>query len=153
MKIRDASSALRTVSRIRIRDAAGALQSVKTISIRDASNVLRTVASISAVSGTASPNPVYGSGRSSSPITIATQNTVVTVNSGSPPYTYSWATAAGPQWSAIAPTQGTTGFRCNGVPPEEVYVADFVCTITDSAGTVGTATVQARVSNTYRSLS
>ena len=70
----------------------------------------------------------------------------VTASGGTPPYTYAWTRVSGASTiTADSATAATTTFSCTGLDPSEVNEAVFRCTVTDSAGSPDTATVDVSV--------
>lgn len=70
----------------------------------------------------------------------------VTASGGTPPYTYAWTRVSGASTiTANSATAATTTFSCTGLDPSEVNEAVFRCTVTDSAGSPNTATVDVSV--------
>jgi len=78
--------------------------------------------------------------------TATSASVTVTASGGTPPYTYAWTRVSGASTiTANSPTAATTTFSCTGLDPSEVNEAVFRCTVTDSAGSPGTATVDVSV--------
>lgn len=96
------------------------------------------------------PTEAYGAAANAAAVTVSTNSVTVTVEGGTPPYTYSWAKTGGDggTWSASAPSAKTTTFRRTLVDAGNSYIAYFVCTVTDSKGQSGASgSVEATVYN------
>lgn len=98
------------------------------------------------LSAVADPNYVYGAVSRRFASKIGTNQTTVTPSNGIGPYTYSWSSIAG--WTVTAPSSATTNFSAVVSPGDDLLVT-FVCTVTDSAGSVVTTEVEAELSNYY----
>lgn len=117
---------------------------------------LRTASGLKLISTPAEPLDVsapgnaYGSAANAAAVTVSTNSVTVTVEGGTPPYTYAWAKTGGDggDWAAASPSSGTTSFRRTLVGAGDTYIAYFACTVTDSRGQVGVSnSVEATVYN------
>jgi hypothetical protein len=138
IRLRDASSTLRTVARIRMRDETGELRTIQRVRMRDTSGVLQTV--YQAMTAEASPDNPFNTASTS---TITTNSSTATPTGGTAPYTYLWQAATYNE-GAIAittPTAATTTFRRTGCFSGDVYIGDFFCTVTDALGVVAVTNI------------
>jgi hypothetical protein len=86
-----------------------------------------------------SPPTVSGTGTSS---TILTSAATATASGGTGVYTYSWTLVTGVSDPSTAtnPTSATTQFQFTGMTVGEPKTSEWMCTVTDSSGAMGSAT-------------
>ena len=123
------------------------------VSVLDASGVSRTImdgaVNSSDFTAAAFPEAVSGAGSSTSPITISTSLTEITVDKAAGAVTYSWEKTDGAgEWKIQNPTGKTTRFSAV-VDEGAIETASFLCTVTDGAGRKATASIFASARN-YR---
>lgn len=104
-----------------------------------------TSASAGALSASISAAYAFASGVGGGPFTTTTPT--VTAAGGTAPYTYAWAKVSGDTLTVNSPTAASTNFT--GSPGiGNILQAVYRCTVTDSAGSPATATVDVAVSIT-----
>lgn len=111
--------------------------------------------SLSAVLATSSPlqvsisGDVYGATSSTTPRNVQTSETQVTIRGGRGPYTVMWSQVGATvgTWTITSPSTTATRFTANSVPAESERIAAFRATVTDAAGVVATADVNAIANN------
>ena len=142
----DAGGVPRKVREVWRYDGSGAPRKAREIWRFDAGGVARKVFSGSFVL-TASKASVFGSGFTSTrgaSVPVTTGSVALTVQGGTGPFTYAWATLSGTAATALASTAATTTFRRNAAAPTTLGKANTLsgvqrCTVTDT----GTGEVQA----------
>lgn len=94
-------------------------------------------------------NPI-GARASDLALTVNTEAVTATPAFGTAPYAYAWtqSPATDADFTPTAPASAVTAFKRTGVASGDIYTADFIVTVTDALGAVGTSdTVSATVSN------
>jgi|SRR5690606_17835217 len=97
--------------------------------------------------------PPYANGGAwtAATVTIVTGQVAASASGGSPPYTYAWEVdsddGGSPAWTIGSASSSHTVFSVSSVPPGITREAVMKCTVTDSRGATGTATVPAQVTN------
>lgn len=105
-------------------------------------NINNTASSGGALSASASPSYAYninGTG------TVVSSSVTVTASGGTPSYSYAWTKVSGDDISVVSASSDTTVFQATGVTSGEIRTAIFRCTVTDSAGSPATTTVDVSV--------
>lgn len=98
---------------------------------------------------TISPFDVSGYGNTGSSADITTGLVAATPQGGTAPYTYAWTQLYSTPytWVITSPTAAVTSFKCNALGPGVTAEAQFLVTVTDSAGRTATAIVNAFANN------
>lgn len=97
---------------------------------------------------TQNPFSAFGSGGSTSPVAVTTNEVTVTATGGTAPYTYAWTKVSGDaEWSILSASSATTRFRHSSVSQGVEEEGLFRCTATDARGRTGTVDVQAYAFN------
>lgn len=128
LRVRDTAT-LRTASEVRARKSDGSLVSVDRMMIRTADGLVQFYKRGLRLS--ASPSDANGFGTNKTG-PVYTNSVLVSVNGGSPPYSYAWATTAG--ISAQYPAMASTGFVGNPSAIAGDIYGTATCTVSDSAG-------------------
>ena len=105
-------------------------------------NINNTAASGGALSAVADPSYAFninGTG------TVVSSSVTVTASGGTPSYSYAWTKVSGDDISVVSASSDTTTFQATGVTSGEIRTAVFRCTVTDSAGSPATTTVDVSV--------
>jgi hypothetical protein len=146
-RIRNAAGTLQLVTRIRIRDEDNNLRNVSKVSVRDASNSLRVVWQI--FTATVTPGNVTGYSSTGSAASITTSSSIAAPVGGTSPFTYAWTQfdSSAYTWTIASPTAASTSFTVSSLPSGVSTSCIFKVTITDAAGAVATAYVEAIANN------
>lgn len=105
-------------------------------------NINNTAASGGDLSAMADPSYAFnisGTG------TVVSSSVTVTASGGTPSYSYAWTKVSGDDISVVSASSDTTTFQATGVTSGEIRTAVFRCTVTDSAGSPATTTVDVSV--------
>ena len=89
------------------------------------------------LNASAAPTSTYGNGGGLGVETVTTDTSTVSVDGGTPPYTYAWSRQSGS--AAIGPVNAnaaTTAFSRGFLPVGGSETAVFICTVTDSAARI-----------------
>lgn len=71
--------------------------------------------------------------------TIYTGEVTVWATGGTPPYTYAWTEVGGPSGiEAASPASATTRFKATMPAADDVWIGQFICTVTDSVAATAT---------------
>jgi hypothetical protein len=144
--ISDSGSVVRLTKRWLASDSGSVVRLAKRVFVSDSGGVARLIFA-NQVTATASPSTCMASGFG--PITLTTNTTTVTAVGGIPPYTYLWTLsgASGPTITITNPTGATTAFTAH-VGAGATAVAAATCTVTDSIGDIGQASVGVIITTT-----
>lgn len=116
-----------------------------------AAGALAAMASTPSMGVTAVPSLMHGTyrGTSTSPQNITTNSTLASVSGGTAPFTYAWTQygSSPDTWTINSPSASTTSFTATSVPTGVSATASFKITVTDAAGVVATAIVNAQADN------
>ncbi len=116
-----------------------------------AAGAVAAVAATPSMGVTISPPNVAGaySGTSTAAQDITTSLVLAVVSGGVPSYTYSWSQVGSSPytWTISAPTGASTTFTAENLAVGASAIARFKVTVTDAAGVVATATVDAEAIN------
>lgn len=150
LRFLDTGSVQRAITKLRSQDGSN-LRTIKRLQFMDGAT-LRTVAAFApAMTVSASPVEVFGTGSSSGSITVTTSTTLVTPSGGVAPYRYSWSVLGddNPIGSVVAtaPSSAITAFSMTNVEPSAFYTATVLCTVTDFSGQSANVTVTAYFNN------
>lgn len=107
-------------------------------------NISTAAASSGNLSASASPS--FASNLDSGTGDKTTASVTVTPAGGTSPYSYAWTKVSGGAISADSASSDTTTFSATGITASEIRSAVFRCTVTDSAGSPATTTVDVSVS-------
>lgn len=148
MKVMDAGSVLRTITKYRVLEGAS-LRNILRMKVMDADGVtLRTVATFAQpLSLSISPSPVDGTGPGTEPATITSDLATASPSGGLGPYSYSWAYVSGDTVTITSPSSAATTFSREMVWPKQIATATVRCTCTDSSGQSATADLTVFLSN------
>ena len=108
-------------------------------------NIASTASSASAGALTASISPVYAYASTTGGASGTTNSVTVTAAGGTPPYTYAWTKKSGDTVTVNSPTAATTTFSGAVGVVGGFLSAVYTCTVTDSAGSPATFTVDVNV--------
>ncbi|WP_394662886.1 hypothetical protein [uncultured Sphingomonas sp.] len=128
LRVRD-TGALRTATEVRARKTDGTLVSVDRMMIRTADGLTQFYKRGLRLSASPAEANGFGTNRTGP---VYTNTVAVSVDGGSPPYSYAWATTAGV--SVQYPTMASTGFVGNPSAIAGDIYGTATCTVSDSAG-------------------
>lgn len=135
LQIKDSAGTMRTIRSLTVMDDTGTPRLLQTLKIKDDTGTLQLVYQY--FTAVASPDMVSGSGSSGGTIAITTSASTATPTGGTAPYTYAWTQTSGAGlWTANSPTGAISDFTGYAIGPGDGDDATFICTVTDSLGSV-----------------
>lgn len=147
LKLLDAGSVLRTITRLGVWDGSRLIP-MKALKLLDADGTtLRTIATFApALTLAASPAGAFGTAASDVSVNVTTNSVTAIPTGGTGPFTYAWTVVS--YTAATSPvitsaTNASTTFRQDSMAPDTTASAVFRCTVTDAFGLQATVDVPA----------